>query len=493
MPEEAAPPPPAVAEASGLLDPAPPQAAGHHQPPSSSQLPVHPAPGAEGDAKAQPEFSASAAEFSPGVAAATAPLTDGVDVVNLLPPSHRALLRGGYDDYTGVWVAYYIGRLKSFNQKNGFGFIECMQCRKDYNSDVFVHKNFVPHPWNIGQPVEFAVMCNQRGQPQAFDVNWLPRLDRPQPRSGGAGGGLSTGGTGDTSGSGGRGAAGSAQAAVPATPPAEPRKLGTLKSFSAGQGYGFISCEEVFQMHQRDTYFDKGQLPPGSNWNYGQTVEFTLSLNQRNQPQARDINWDPVPRTPPPQGAAAAAQQPGPPKNGTRPNVAPTATERLQKLLVMTHEKNFENAIITAIDLQGGAAGDESDNVDYVMFVLDRMGTAEESVELVGDVAKMLLLVMLAKMLMTPTPVQLGREAVALARCQQMVKWFGKLAACLNPTSTMQVQENLPSVLQQISQHLRQALHDNPLVTEEEQATAIHSAFLTLQGKVKELPSGFSV
>ncbi|CAK0907540.1 unnamed protein product, partial [Prorocentrum cordatum] len=400
-----------------------------------------------------PEFSATAAEFSPGVAAATAPLTDGVDVINLMPPSHRALLRGGYDDYTGVWVAYYIGRLKSFNHKNGFGFIECMQCRKDYGCDVFVHKNFVPHPWNIGQPVEFAVMCNQRGQPQAFDVNWLPRLDRPQPRtaapaggrqrgrrpaSNGAGGGLSTGGTGDTSGSSGQGAAAaaaSAKQAVPATPPTEPRKLGTLKSFSAGQGYGFISCEEVFQMHQRDTYFDKGQIPPGSNWNYGQTLEFTLSLNQRKQPQARDINWDPVPRIP----AGASAQQPGGlPKNGNRTNVSPTATERLQKLLVMMHEKNYENAIIIAIDLQGGATGDESDTVDYVMFVLDRMSTAEESVELVGDVAKMLLLVMLAKMLITPSPAPPGREAVPLERCQQIVKWFGKLAACLNPTSTMQ-------------------------------------------------------
>lgn len=491
MSEEAAPPPPAVAEASGLPPPAP-QAAGHLQPPSPGQLPVH--PGAEGDAKAQPEFSASAAEFAPGVAAATAPLTDEVDVVNLLPPSHRALLRGGYEDYTGVWVAYYIGRLKSFNHKNGFGFLECMQCRKDYGRDVFVHKNFVPHPWNIGQPVEFAVMSNQRGQPQAFDVNWLPRLDRPQPRGApGAGGGLSTGGTGDTAGSGGRGAAAAAaaaQAAVLATPPTEPRKLGTLKSFSAGQGYGFITCEEVFQSHQRDTYFDKGQLPPGSNWTYGQTIEFTLGLNGRNQPQARDINWDPVPRTP---TVASASQTSEPHKSTNRTNVVPSSAERLQKLLVLVHEKNYENAIITAIDLQGGSANDESDNVDYVMFVLDRMGTAEESIELVGDVAKMLLLVMLAKMLMTAAPIPVGHEAVARARCQHMVKWFGKLAACLNPTSTMQVQENLPSVLQQISQHLRQALHDNPLVTEEEQATAIHGAFLALQGKVKELPSGFSV
>lgn len=46
----------------------------------------------------------------------------------------------------------------------------------DWGVDVFVHKNNVPTPWNLGQPVEFAVQVNQRSQPQAYDCNWLPRL-----------------------------------------------------------------------------------------------------------------------------------------------------------------------------------------------------------------------------------------------------------------------------------------------------------------------------
>jgi len=420
------------------------------------------------------KLSASAADFSPGMAAATAPLTEEVDVVNLLPPSHRALLRGGYYDYTGAYVMYYIGRLKSFNVKNGYGFIECMRSRRDYGADVFVHKNFVPMPWNIGQPVEFAVMANQRGQPQAFDVNWLPRLDRPQPRgTGGAGGpgsGTSTGGTGDTSGSASR-ASGSAQVAAAAAP----RKLGTLKSFSQGQGYGFISNEEVFQMHQRDTYFDKGQIPQGSNWHFGQTIEFSVFLNPRGQPQARDINWDPVPYSLP--------ETPG----LRRPDLGQQSVERLQKLLTLLHEKNAEKAIITAIDLQGGAGADVSekdkDTIDYVTFVLDRLGAPEETTG-IGDVAKMLLLLMLSKML---------RKKSTEARCSQIVSWFEHLATTITPTNAPQVVENLQSVHSQVSTHLRQALQDNEWVAHEEQATRIHAAFVALQTKVKELPPQFTV
>jgi cold shock CspA family protein len=77
---------------------------------------------------------------------------------------------------SGEWVAYYVGSLKSFNNRTGYGFLECEMARTDWGSDVFIHKNFVPTPWNLGQPVEFAVTTNSRGQAQAVDVNWLPRL-----------------------------------------------------------------------------------------------------------------------------------------------------------------------------------------------------------------------------------------------------------------------------------------------------------------------------
>merc|ERR1740123_238431 len=126
-------------------------------------------------------LSAEAPVFVPG--GSTAP-ADGVagqdgaddsDVRARLSPNHQLMLRQGYHTMTGEWVAYHVGRLKTYNTRTGYGFIECAQSYTNYGADVFIHKNSMMNPWHIGQPVEFAVVINGKGQPQATDVNWLPR------------------------------------------------------------------------------------------------------------------------------------------------------------------------------------------------------------------------------------------------------------------------------------------------------------------------------
>lgn len=41
-----------------------------------------------------------------------------------LPLRHKQMLRGFYVANTGEYVSYYVGTLKTFNVKNGYGFIE---------------------------------------------------------------------------------------------------------------------------------------------------------------------------------------------------------------------------------------------------------------------------------------------------------------------------------------------------------------------------------
>merc|ERR1712136_488709 len=154
------------------------------------------------------------------------------------------------------WVPYHVGKLKSFSSQSGYGFVDCATTHGIYKSDVYIHRSCMHTPWRIGQPLEFAVTLNSRGQPQASDVLGLPYE------------------------------------------PEEPKdaRLGILKSFSLVQGFGFITGEDIMNEFSRDVYLDRAQL--ASEWRMGQIVEFQTTLNGRGHPQARNLNWDPVPMLP---------------------------------------------------------------------------------------------------------------------------------------------------------------------------------------------------
>jgi len=446
---------------------------------------------------------------------------DGVDerdVRAALPPNSRALLRQGYHAPTGEWVAYHVGRLKSFNSRTGYGFIECAQSYADYGVDVFIHKNSMINPWHVGQPVEFAVICNGRGQPQATDVSWLPRLPaKPKPEasgvkmpaappitaaasnaeslvlSAGDGGPAVSNAAGGAPQAASRtaaaaapmgadAAAGGTQAQAPPTSQnavvsTDPRRLGTLKSFSPAQGYGFIACEEVFSNYQRDVYFDKSQLPT-SNWTFGQTVEFLVTHNARGHPQARQIDWDPVPNLQQQgrQQGAATGTSGGP---NQRMHSSQTLNH-LKKLLHHLHESQQETAVVQAINLQGGSnapgGGSEADvdsDIDYVTFVLDRLGPEAEAVPKLKDFVKMLLLLMLAKML---------RVQTRPTRCQQNIRWFEALSQTIEP-AVDSVREHFQSVVEQINNQLQSAHKENQLLRDDSQQPMLQAAFRSLQAK----------
>eukprot|EP00913_Durusdinium_trenchii_P002479 g2291.t1 len=62
---------------------------------------------------------------------------------------------------------------------------------------------------------------------------------------------------------------------------------GTLRSFSSSTGYGFVHNEELQRHYGRDVYVQQSQLPEGILC--GARVIFTWTLNQRGQPQCKQL------------------------------------------------------------------------------------------------------------------------------------------------------------------------------------------------------------
>mmetsp|Transcript_35292 Transcript_35292/g.75191 ORF Transcript_35292/g.75191 Transcript_35292/m.75191 type:complete len:634 (-) Transcript_35292:312-2213(-) len=82
----------------------------------------------------------------------------------------------------------YTGRVKSFSEQKGFGFIDCSETLAKFGRDVFVHKNQI---WEaplvyLGSEVTFEVDLNENGQPQARKLQ--PVLSDISDSSAGCGG-----------------------------------------------------------------------------------------------------------------------------------------------------------------------------------------------------------------------------------------------------------------------------------------------------------------
>eukprot|EP00931_Biecheleriopsis_adriatica_P103581 TRINITY_DN78396_c0_g1_i1.p1 TRINITY_DN78396_c0_g1~~TRINITY_DN78396_c0_g1_i1.p1 ORF type:complete len:320 (+),score=65.14 TRINITY_DN78396_c0_g1_i1:97-960(+) len=66
-------------------------------------------------------------------------------------------------------LGQYVGQIKSFNGKNGFGFIFCEALQKQgYTQDVYLHHNQIGE-FQPGQMVSFTAYLNKKGQPQSMD------------------------------------------------------------------------------------------------------------------------------------------------------------------------------------------------------------------------------------------------------------------------------------------------------------------------------------
>lgn len=70
--------------------------------------------------------------------------------------------------------AQYRGTIKSFNPKEGYGFIACPELKKEYGCDVFMHQHQFyncPVELKVGDSIIFRLEISKQGKPQARDIN----------------------------------------------------------------------------------------------------------------------------------------------------------------------------------------------------------------------------------------------------------------------------------------------------------------------------------
>lgn len=78
-----------------------------------------------------------------------------------------------------TWRPTYNGRIRSFTETKGFGFIECQETLQLFDRDVFVHRAQMAEAGvKVGQYVTFEVEPNVKGQPQARNVRVLEYGDQ---------------------------------------------------------------------------------------------------------------------------------------------------------------------------------------------------------------------------------------------------------------------------------------------------------------------------
>merc|ERR1719330_1864731 len=66
----------------------------------------------------------------------------------------------------------YQGRIKTFNSKHGFGFIDCPPAYDQWKRDVFIHKQQMGD-LSVGNDITFEIRSNKDGHPQARDVRLM--------------------------------------------------------------------------------------------------------------------------------------------------------------------------------------------------------------------------------------------------------------------------------------------------------------------------------
>jgi len=63
----------------------------------------------------------------------------------------------------------HVGRIKTFNSKHGFGFVDCPRAFGRWQRDVFIHRAQMGD-LEVGDEISFAVWANKDGMPQARDI-----------------------------------------------------------------------------------------------------------------------------------------------------------------------------------------------------------------------------------------------------------------------------------------------------------------------------------
>ncbi|CAK0838592.1 unnamed protein product [Prorocentrum cordatum] len=98
---------------------------------------------------------------------------------------------------TRLWRPTYQGRIRSYSQQKGFGFIDCQESLRAFGRDVFIHRfQMEEAKLTIAQEVVFEVELNKTGCPQARNVRPASIKDHGDMSGMGGWGGMGMGGMG---------------------------------------------------------------------------------------------------------------------------------------------------------------------------------------------------------------------------------------------------------------------------------------------------------
>eukprot|EP00397_Hematodinium_sp_SG-2012_P023015 GEMP01023888.1.p1 GENE.GEMP01023888.1~~GEMP01023888.1.p1 ORF type:complete len:376 (+),score=97.33 GEMP01023888.1:53-1180(+) len=186
------------------------------------------------------------------------------------------------------------GTVNSYSESNGYGFIGGDEVLQNIGKDVFVHQREITEVTGVARPqvprganVTFSVTVNPKGQPQARELRFEDQSFLQQIQQMGnavvAGPGQQQNSFQNEYAQGGR------------------RFKGFVRSFSQLNGFGFIGGDEIMQNFGKDVFLhfreiasmagclDSSQKPsvPSGTW-----CTFTVTLNQKGQPQARDVRFE---------------------------------------------------------------------------------------------------------------------------------------------------------------------------------------------------------
>lgn len=177
------------------------------------------------------------------------------------------------------------GMVKSYSESNGYGFIGGEEVLTCVGKDVFLHQREVSEVTGIARPqvpigavVTFTVTVNPKGQPQARELRFEDQSFLQMQQLGDAA--LPNQNFANQYAQGGK------------------RFTGFVRSFSQINGFGFVGGDEISHNFGKDVFLHfrelaglvndaKPSLPTGT-W-----LTFTVTLNQKGQPQARDVQFEP--------------------------------------------------------------------------------------------------------------------------------------------------------------------------------------------------------
>jgi len=149
-------------------------------------------------------------------------------------------------------VEHVCGRIKSFDERTGWGFVEGDAIHQLYGKDIFVSKTALQgQSVSPGDQVKLSVEMGMKG-PMAVNVQVLPQ------------GSFSAEG-------------------VPGTV-----YMGTIKSFNSEKGWGFVTSEETEQIFGKDLFLHKrevGEMEPVA----GMEVQFFVQLSVGGRPEATGV------------------------------------------------------------------------------------------------------------------------------------------------------------------------------------------------------------